>query len=496
MFFPSRSTRNSIRVTVIGIIVLASCLLPLPTYAASLRAVENPHCFAILEGQIGVGDYEKIKGEIEAILPPRFADDGGLPDVPIAICLNSPGGSIPSAVKLAEFFWGNQIGTVIDANASCLSACSLIFMMGTEDYSDFNILHRKMHISGTLGFHRPSLKLAIGQDYTSAQVEKSFEIAIDSTLFFLELANRQVSEGAGPMLAVDLLENMFSHRSQDFFYIDTVDKAGRWDVQIFGYEPPPTISLREAQTACDNGVNWTMNLTSKGTGTIEEDSLSYLARIGRFDMDQRTASYRVSSNVDLHDMPLCVVDYAIEKREWSETGKWVEICGINRDYCWRGDGVDITASSISFAPIVIFPSKMLLKDIPSYLLRIPEHIARINSSWADFTPRSCMIQNDTWRTVVNVKNFANLRSKPNFQAPVVAQAPLHLSLKAASSEVYLLGSDADRASCNTACTRLENEFGEDIEAQVAQCFNQNNIWYSMSIPETGQTGFISGKYLR
>ena len=98
---------------------------------------------------------------------------------------------------------------------------------------------------------------------------------------------------------------------------------------------------------------------------------------------------------------LCVVDYAIETREWRETGEWVEICGINGDYCWRGDGLDSNASSISFAPIVIFPSRMLLRDIPSYLLRIPEHIARINSNWADFTPRSCMIQDDTWRTVVN-----------------------------------------------------------------------------------------------
>lgn len=415
----------------------------------------------------------------------------------MAICLNSPGGSVPAAVSLATFFWDNQIGTVIDENAACLSACSIIFMMGTENYADYNILHRKLHINGTLGFHRPALLLPEDQNYASAEVEKAFEIAIDSTLSFLQLANQQVSENAGPMMKVGLLEKMFSRHGQDFFYIDTVDKAGRWDIHVFGYEAPSTISLKEAQTACTNGVNWTMGLRANAANAPTGDGVYYLARIGRFDSEQATPSYRVRSHAELHDAPMCAVNYRIENREYRESGDWVDICGIGEYYgCWPEDNSENWPRTHSFSPIVIFPPETLLKDIPSRVTQVEKNITSVNSAWATFALESCLISDDAWRTVVNVKNFTNLRANPDFDAPVVAEAPLYLSLKAASAKVYLVGSDDARARCNQACNVSDNTHDEAAEAVRTQCIENNNLWYHMTIPETEQSGYISGKYLR
>jgi hypothetical protein len=48
---------------------------------------------------------------------------------------------------------------------------------------------------------------------------------------------------------------MLSHFKNDLLYIDTIDKAGRWQVSLFGYKPP-ALSAKSASYSCINIVAW------------------------------------------------------------------------------------------------------------------------------------------------------------------------------------------------------------------------------------------------
>ncbi len=71
------------------------------------------------------------------------------------ICLNSPGGSVLEGVKLAKQFYKQGVGTVIPAGAECHSMCAILFMMGIAQGPEVSFVNRKLHVTGTLGFHRP-----------------------------------------------------------------------------------------------------------------------------------------------------------------------------------------------------------------------------------------------------------------------------------------------------------------------------------------------------
>lgn len=172
------------------------------------------------------------------------------------ICLDSPGGSFAEAIKIGEYLRENNIGTLLEEDAKCLSACSLIFMAGSYYAHEVGSLFwRIMHPESQLGFHVPSLVVSEG-NYNKDSVEKAYKIAMRSISdMIFKLIQKDGYEG-GNSIKTALMGHMISTPSDQMFMIDTVDKASRWDIRI---EPSilfSNLSNKQFDQACMNISQW------------------------------------------------------------------------------------------------------------------------------------------------------------------------------------------------------------------------------------------------
>ena len=59
---------------------------------------------------------------------------------PRLILLNSIGGNVSGAVRFARYVRENQMNTWISQNQTCASACALVFLAGTQRFSEGNLI--------------------------------------------------------------------------------------------------------------------------------------------------------------------------------------------------------------------------------------------------------------------------------------------------------------------------------------------------------------------
>lgn len=229
--------------------------------AAEFSKGANPDCKIQMHGPILKGDLEKFKAaELKYHDAEIFESSSDN-----TICLDSPGGSLAEAGRIAAYFYDKGVGTVIHDGHSCLSACSFMFMLGMAQGAEVQFVNRAMHPNATLGFHRPELLLDESKDYKGSAVIKSFDVAISSALNVLQISNNKRPFSQEPMVAVDLLKIGFTHRGQDFYYIDTIDKVGRWKINLLNIDPElmPQLNEERAWNACENQFRWSFDISKE-----------------------------------------------------------------------------------------------------------------------------------------------------------------------------------------------------------------------------------------
>lgn len=175
------------------------------------------------------------------------------------LCLDSPGGSFAEAVKIGEFMKEQNIGTLLERDAKCLSACSLIFMSGSYYAHEVGSLFwRIMHPKAQLGFHVPSLIVEEG-NYQKESVEKAYQIAMKSISEMIFKLVRKSGYIGGDTMKTGLVGHMISTPFDQMYMIDTVDKVGRWDIRL---EPAPArgrLTDRQYYHACENLQKWSQD---------------------------------------------------------------------------------------------------------------------------------------------------------------------------------------------------------------------------------------------
>jgi len=210
-----------------------------------------------LSGPIEEGDLEKVKKIV------RKNDYR-----PRRLNLDSPGGSFIEAAEIANFVWDNGITTLVNARRNCLSACAIIFMSGSIfDGDNYHPPNRYLHVLGRLGFHAPFINPEQLGDVPAGKAAElavlTYKTALTAATKFLELSHKS----KWPSSLVEALLKVQSARK--FIEIDTVDKAGRWHISLFGYRPlrfnrfmPPHI--------CRNAVYWKTGRTSASPQAYRE----------------------------------------------------------------------------------------------------------------------------------------------------------------------------------------------------------------------------------
>jgi hypothetical protein len=242
--------------------------------AATVSAIKSSDCKVLLQGAIIEGDTERLKAVMSA--DNSFFDENREVegDQLARLCLDSRGGSLLEGTKLARYLLEEGIGTVIRADDECLSACAIAFMGGRNLGAEEDFLNRRLHHRGKLGFHRPSFPLIEGKTFSSEAINNAVQAGVDAVLEFMRLANERVSFGSEPVLNSSLVEEMLKYKGNNLLVVDTVEKAGRWGIEVFGYSPPTSIDDKSVVNACDNWVHWLGDLATPAINYKSERNLT------------------------------------------------------------------------------------------------------------------------------------------------------------------------------------------------------------------------------
>lgn len=504
-----------------AIVLLLITLAAPAAHAATLEPVDSPHCLARLSGQIVEGDSQKV---LEAL--PGWKARAEFPR-DLAVCLDSPGGSLLEGTRIAALVEENRIGTVIDDGAVCLSACSIIFMLGavdggelTTDIGENRVLlefSRRLHVNGTLGFHRPSFE-APDRSYSRADIQKSFDLAILSSLEFMRMANRWKPAEGAPAMKADLVEALLEHKGQDFFYIDTVDKAGRWDITIFGYDAPRRTSAREALNACDNLSNWHVGGTPPPVRNADTDTLRRLTtryaqgslRAGEpveiftpiYSLSGRDAFFHADGRMGER---YCQIDMDTYDGPDGDRVMTVGACGGDSvlgtsffEYCGPQD---VTPVMEVYDMITIFPSETPLRDLPEMARRIEVEADEIETALMPPAGLSCGAAEDHMIGVVAPEGHVVLHERPDPTSDQVGKAYNYSRLWRGKISGKLFGTEEERATCLDACTgwadaaELPADDRQKLIDTITACFDNDIIWWNADLGN-GKEGWASARYLR
>lgn len=170
-------------------------------------------------------------------------------------CLNSPGGSLVEGVAMASVFKDLRVPTKIEAGAICESACALAFMGGTQGFIENDVtIRRYLHPQGKLGFHSPALAIPEGQ-YTQANVERAFQIALDAIATINEQLTSQ-NDVSEPYVKPSLISALLRTPARDMLYVDTVDLAGQWGIDVGPMVDLPRADDAVLSRSCIQSVEW------------------------------------------------------------------------------------------------------------------------------------------------------------------------------------------------------------------------------------------------
>jgi hypothetical protein len=243
----------------LGVVLAALAIFLSLGFAAQAATFTMPTkdiCVVRLEGEIVERDFQRL----QTIGAAAFKGSDGESSANDTICLDSPGGSVAEGVRIAEFFYQKGIGTVIDQGDECYSICAVMFMMGIAQGSEVTFVNRKLHIGGKLGFHRPYLDIDSDEMISVRALAVAHDAAVESVMKIMILANNHVPWSNSTMMRPDLVQQMLNHIGNDLFYIDSVEKAGRFEIEIFGVPEESGLTQEQAYYACENSFHWQVGL--------------------------------------------------------------------------------------------------------------------------------------------------------------------------------------------------------------------------------------------
>jgi len=231
--------------------------------AAQIRATPDGECPLELSGPIGRGDANELAGLIDATGIASY-DADSIQAGEQSICLNSNGGSFSEGLEIANLLRAKGIGTRVTAGSRCFSACAVIFMAGYITGAEFDGSYRYLSVRGRLGFHAPYVEASNRSvTFTIDELEKYYDDANRITAKFIEFASRRTRYGAESLVKVSLIKDLLETPRDALVLVDTIEKAARWEVRLYGYRVREPGSQQSFLTqACTNFMNWNKDLPS------------------------------------------------------------------------------------------------------------------------------------------------------------------------------------------------------------------------------------------
>lgn len=249
-----------------------------PARAADISKVTREGCNLSLTGRIESGDFDKLKGLAAAngMLRDAFIDEKQT-----YVCLSSPGGSYLEGLRISEFLIKYAIGTRIEKGASCASACAIIFMSGTARGEEWDNPSRHLHVAGALGFHAPYLSLKDVESVSAREAERAVDTLNQMMAGFLRIFSHNSGYYPDPWIRGSLVSEMLSKGRDELLLVDTVEKAGRWDITLYGHRPIKQSTKLDLVQLCTNFQAWVHDKPSQAASPRDAK------------LDPKTGYYRV-----------------------------------------------------------------------------------------------------------------------------------------------------------------------------------------------------------
>ncbi|MDX1245410.1 hypothetical protein GOL91_03580 [Sinorhizobium medicae] len=321
-----------LRLALVAFTLMCFCVGEAP--AAAISKSDNDLCVLRLDGEIVEGDLARL----EALAATEFKGFDGESTSKDTICLDSPGGNLLEGVQLAEQFYKRGIGTVIDKDAECYSICAIMFMMGMAQGPEVKFVNRRMHIAGKLGFHRPFLALDSDELVSIQALPIAHDMAVDAIVKIMILANNPAPWSNATMIRPDLVQLMLKHVGANLYYIDTVEKAGRFNIELFGYEPAKGLNEQQAYYACENSFHWQVGLVGNETDYVAHSkAVSYQKVVSSRQDKEGNIIYEVISADSGYSSAFCLISLSR-----SDQQEYIRGCGHNEVY-----GVSVGQGSCS-----------------------------------------------------------------------------------------------------------------------------------------------------
>ena len=228
--------------------------------AAQVNVDRHAECPVNLSGDIVEGDFDRVKNAIEAT---HLSDPHDVIDGTYSVCLNSPGGSYKEGRRIAEYIYSSGVGTRITSGSKCFSACATIFMAGRIRGEENDGIFRYLNANGVLGFHAPYLELPNSDTYTAQDAETAFDVANRMSSDFIIFGSAVSETSIAPWVKASLIAGILATPRDELLIVDTVEKAERWDISVYGIRKIDTTSKLALAQACVNFQNWTSDQNSR-----------------------------------------------------------------------------------------------------------------------------------------------------------------------------------------------------------------------------------------
>lgn len=438
-------------------------LTPQPAAALETAPGTPGLCQATLRGKIMPGDAALLTDLALARPDGRASEDDGRWK---SICLDSPGGDFTESLKIARYLLENRIATVVAADASCTGNCGFVFLFGTAAQGSApGLTHRRLHVGGTLAFAAP----------------EPHDAAPEDLLGVYALAAQPRPDAARPFVDADLVAAL---RPGAPLEIDTVNKAGRWDIALTGFQPP-ALSDRGFFHACQNLTSWPSGL-AEGHVPFEGDDAGYELSVSSW-IAGGTVRDRYELQFISDDLHECAATVAAA----GDGTPLPLICGVNGATHTGVGPDDCSDPDLMYLWAPIPPAAMFPAETPLTALADGTALPEESDATALTRPTPCRSESGS-AEVINVNNYTSLRAEPTVESEKLDELPLGESFDIGETPAADT-SHPEHAQCAALCEAANADRPFD-RAALASCVDENWMWWQITGP-AGETGYASAKFL-
>jgi hypothetical protein len=235
-------------------------------------------CDLVLDGDVEEGDAASLEQKFQTIVDTYPFATGGY-TFAFFLCLRSGGGDLHEAVKIAQFVLAPKaptIETVIEDGQTCASACAVIFLAGTAPDRVSARPRRFLHPRGRLLYHSSSLEVALrkfsdkdllafltepttdprGLKGKIVDLYKDGSRDVQSVIAAFQKNIFRQEDLGDAWVRPSLFLEMFAQDPDEWICIDNVDAVGRWNIQVYGYQPPKPPKQQNFSNLCRNAYRW------------------------------------------------------------------------------------------------------------------------------------------------------------------------------------------------------------------------------------------------